>query len=84
MPEALNINFAPYLDAPTLLVNGRHDEEHPWFTRALPLWNLLQEPKELALFDGVGHIPPPEIRTPVINAFLDKHLGAVEPATVAE
>jgi hypothetical protein len=57
-------------------VNGREDEEHPWLTRGLPLWNLLREPKELALFEGVGHVPPTEMRVPVIREFLDRHLGA--------
>jgi eukaryotic-like serine/threonine-protein kinase len=75
LPEASNINFAPYIRAPILMVNGREDEEHPWLTRALPLWNLLPQPKELALFDGVGHVPPPELRIPAIRDFLDRHLG---------
>ena len=29
LPEASNVNFLPYIDVPTLVVNGRHDEEHP-------------------------------------------------------
>jgi formylglycine-generating enzyme required for sulfatase activity len=76
LPEASNINFAPRIRAPKLVVNGLVDEEHPWLTRALPLWNLLREPKELALFEGVGHVPPPELRIPAIRDFLDRHLGA--------
>jgi hypothetical protein len=58
------------------VLNGRQDEEHPWLTRGLPLWNLLAERKELALFDDAGHYPPPELRIPRIRAFLDEHLGA--------
>lgn len=76
-PEASNINFAPYIEAPTLLLNGRYDEEHPYYTRALPLWNLLTEPKDLVLVEG-GHHPPPEARVPVINNWLDEILGPVE------
>jgi eukaryotic-like serine/threonine-protein kinase len=76
LPEASNINFAPRIRGPKLVVNGAEDEEHPWRTRALPLWNLLSEPKELALFDGVGHLPPAELRIPAIRDFLDRHLGA--------
>jgi formylglycine-generating enzyme required for sulfatase activity len=72
LPEASNINFAPYIRGPKVVVNGREDEEHPWLTRALPLWNLLSEPKELALFDGVGHLPPLELRIPAIREFLDR------------
>jgi serine/threonine protein kinase len=79
LPEAANFNFAPYIRAPKLVVNGRHDEEHPWLTRAKPLWDLLREPKELLLVDGAGHIVPAEIRTPRINAFLDRTLGPVTP-----
>ncbi|MGQ0702373.1 MAG: protein kinase domain-containing protein [Gemmatimonadales bacterium] len=78
LPEAANFNFAPYIKPPKLFINGRHDEEHPWTTRALPLWNLLREPKELVLIDGAGHLPPPEVRVAPINAFLDKTLGPVK------
>jgi formylglycine-generating enzyme required for sulfatase activity/pimeloyl-ACP methyl ester carboxylesterase len=77
LPEAANFNFAPYIKPPKLVINGRQDEEHPWTTRALPLWNLLRGPKELVLIDGVGHHPPAEQRVPPIQAFLDKTLGAV-------
>ncbi len=78
LPEADNVNFAPYIDVPKLLLNGRNDEEHPWYTRALPLWNLLREPKELVLVDGAGHVPPVEVRIPAINDFLDRTLGRVK------
>jgi dienelactone hydrolase len=77
LPEASNINFAPYIRAPKLLLNGRHDEEHPWFTRALPLWNLLREPKKLVLVPGAGHIPPLEVLVPTMNQWLDTTLGPV-------
>jgi tRNA A-37 threonylcarbamoyl transferase component Bud32/dienelactone hydrolase len=80
LPEAANFNFIPRITVPKLMVNGRQDEEHPWNTRALPLWNLLREPKELKLFDGVGHRPPVELRAPAINEFLDRTLGAVQVA----
>ena len=77
LPEALNINFAPYIRPPKLLVNGRNDEEHPWLTRGLPLWNLLREPKQLVLVPDAGHVPPLEARVPAINKFLDQTLGPV-------
>lgn len=77
LPEASNINFAPRIRPPTLLLNGREDEEHPWLTRALPLWNLLTEPKELVLVDGAGHVPPPSARIPAMVDFLDRTLGPV-------
>ena len=76
LPEASNINFAPRIPGPKLMLNGREDEEHPWRTRGLPLWNLLREPKELKLFDGDGHVPAVERRVPAMLDFLDRHLGA--------
>jgi len=75
LPEASSINFAPYIDPPTLLVNGHQDEEHRWITRGLPLWNLLSPPKELVLLEGAGHIPPLELRVSPINRWLDSVLG---------
>jgi hypothetical protein len=78
LPEASNINFAPYVDGPKLLVNGLRDEEHPWLTRGLPFWNLLSQPKELVLIEGGGHRPPAEERVPAIEDFLDRILGPVE------
>jgi len=75
VPEALNVNFIPYIRVPTLLLNGRQDEEHPWLTRGLPFWELLGEPKELVLADNEGHVPSLEIRIPAINDFLDRRLG---------
>jgi formylglycine-generating enzyme required for sulfatase activity len=77
LPEVANFNFAPSIRVPKLVVNGRHDEEHPWITRGLPLWTLLREPKELVLIDGMGHLPAVEQRVPPINAFLDRTLGPV-------
>jgi eukaryotic-like serine/threonine-protein kinase len=77
LPEASNINFAPRIRAPKLLLNGREDEEHPWLTRALPLWNLLTEPKELVLVDEAGHVPPLEVRVPALRAWFDRMLGPV-------
>jgi pimeloyl-ACP methyl ester carboxylesterase len=77
LPEADPVNFAPYLGVPVLLVNGREDEEHPWLTRGLPLWNLLSEPKELELVEGSGHLPAFEVRVPRVNAWLDEQFGPV-------
>ena len=77
VPEALNVNFIPYIRAPKLMVNGRQDEEHPWLTRAQPFWELLREPKELVLADDEGHNPSLETRIPAINGFLDRVFGPV-------
>jgi len=77
VPEALNVNFIPYITVPKLMLNGRQDEEHPWLTRGLPFWNLLREPKELELRDNEGHLPSLEVRVPAINGFLDRTFGPV-------
>ncbi len=77
LPEALNVNFIPYVRVPKLMLNGRQDEEHPWLTRALPFWELLREPKSLVLVDNEGHVPSLEVRVPAINDFLDRTFGPV-------
>jgi serine/threonine protein kinase/formylglycine-generating enzyme required for sulfatase activity len=80
LPEANNVNFAAWIKQPKLLLNGKNDEESVWLTQALPLWNLLREPKKLVLVDGAGHIPPAEERVPPINAWLDSTMGPVRRA----
>ena len=77
LPEADNVNFIPYIKPPKLVVNGKYDEEHSWYSRGLPLYNLLSEPKKLVLLEG-GHVPAVELRAPVINAWLDEILGPVK------
>ena len=50
---------------------GRHDEvSFNW--RAL--FELLPEPKRLEVVDS-GHLPPVEVRNPIIRRFLDETLG---------
>ncbi|UCE08175.1 MAG: SUMF1/EgtB/PvdO family nonheme iron enzyme, partial [bacterium] len=76
LPEVNPINFAPYIKPPKLLLNGKYDEVFSYQTQALPLFNLLSEPKKLVLFNS-GHLPPLEERVPVINKWLDDTLGPV-------
>ena len=52
------IDFAPHIQGPTMLLQGRHDEAIRLKTSAEPLFALLQEPKRLVLYDG-GHMAPP-------------------------
>lgn len=77
LPEASNINFASYIRAPKLLLNGRNDEDHRWESRARPLWNLLTEPKDLVLVEGAGHLVPAEQRIPAMVEWLDETVGPV-------
>jgi len=76
IPEANPVNFAPHIQAPKLMVNGRWDEDFAFKTEAEPLFKLLSEPKSLEIYDG-GHIPPPTHLVPAVNGFLDRTLGPV-------
>lgn len=76
IPEANPVSFAPHVRPPKLVVNGRWDEDFAFKTEAEPLFKLLAEPKRLELYDG-GHIPPPTLLVPPVNAFLDRTLGPV-------
>jgi formylglycine-generating enzyme required for sulfatase activity/tRNA A-37 threonylcarbamoyl transferase component Bud32/predicted esterase len=77
LPEANPINFAPRIQVPKLMLHGKSDEAMAYKTRALPLFNLLKEPKRLELVEG-GHLPALEIRVPIINNWLDETLGSVK------
>jgi formylglycine-generating enzyme required for sulfatase activity len=78
-PEVDPVNFAPSLELPILIVQGRHDEEHPYYTRFLPLYQLLPaEWTRLELVQGAGHLVRPEFRVPPITEFLTENWGAVE------
>ena len=63
----------------TTIGTGERDNGYRSATRFSRRWDLLRESKELLLVDGAGHIVPAEIRTPRINAFLDRTLGPVTP-----
>ena len=77
LPAVNDVNFAPYISEPKLLLNGRHDEEEPWLTHGLPLWNLLRPPRKLVLVKDGGHLPPADERVPAIDHFLDRVFGPV-------
>ena len=76
LPEADHVNFASRIRGPTLMLSGRYDEELAYEPSARILFELLPEPKR---FDRVesGHLPPAEIRSPIINAWLDETLSPV-------
>ena len=77
LPEVDAVNFVPRIREPVLLLTGRYDEEHPYEPEARSLLELLRAPKRLELVES-GHLPPVEIRNPIISAFLDETLGPVE------
>jgi len=78
LPEANAVNFAPRVRSPVLMLNGLYDEVMPAETAAKSLFALLPEPKRLELVEA-GHLPNLEIRTPIINGWLDETLGPVGP-----
>jgi hypothetical protein len=78
--EIDQINFAPHIHVPTLMVNGRSDFTNQYETSQLPLFRLLGPPadrKAHATFEG-GHIPlrPHDVVSAILDWF-DKYLGLV-------
>jgi serine/threonine protein kinase/formylglycine-generating enzyme required for sulfatase activity len=70
------INFASYIRAPKLILQGRYDEDTPVRTATEPFFKLLSEPKRLTLYDG-GHVPSVEVVMSTTSGWLDEHLGRV-------
>jgi cephalosporin-C deacetylase-like acetyl esterase len=77
-PAANQINFAPHIRGPKLMVQGLYDEDTPLRTAAEPLFELLTEPKRLITYEG-GHVPSVEIMVSTISPWLDEVLGRVHP-----
>ena len=79
-PEIQEINFAPRVKIPSLMINGRYDFIFPVETSQQPLFRFLgtKEPdKRYALFES-GHVPPRnDIIRETLN-WLDTHLGPVK------
>jgi len=79
-PEMEQLNFAPRVHVPTLVMNGRSDFTLPYEQSQVPLFRLLGPPddrKQHTTFAG-GHIPM-ELHS-VIRTILDwfeKYLGPV-------
>jgi dienelactone hydrolase len=79
-PEADHINFAPRVQVPTLMMNGRYDQWFPLQTSQVPLFKLLGTPlehKRHAVFNVAHYIPQKERIKETLD-WLDRHLGRVE------
>jgi hypothetical protein len=76
LPEINEWNFVTRIKQPTLVLHGRFDEENPYDPWAGYLYDALEAPKRLELVES-GHLPPVEIRNPIISSWLDEHLGPV-------
>jgi hypothetical protein len=63
-----------------LVLTGKYDEESPYEPYVRLLIEQLRAPKRLELVDS-GHLPPVEIRNPIISDFLDETLGPVDRGT---
>jgi len=78
-PEADEINFAPRVKVPTLMVNGRYDHFFPLETSQNVMFRFLGAPekhKRHAVLDS-GHIPPEDLMVREILDWLDKYQGTV-------
>ena len=79
-PEIDTLNFAPRVNIPFLMINGRYDFDTPLNTCQIPMFRLLGTPlkdKRHALFD-VGHLMA---RNDIIKETLDwydRYLGPVK------
>ena len=77
LPEANPINFVSHYNVPTYLLYGKYDEVMPYNLSVEPFYKLLTNHKDMQLVNS-GHIPPIEIRVPIINNWLDESLGLVK------
>jgi pimeloyl-ACP methyl ester carboxylesterase len=81
LPEVKEINFAPRVTIPVLMVNGRHDRVFPVETSQKPMFRLLGGPadqKKHVVYDA-GHVLV-EARSQMaaeVLAWLDTYLGTV-------
>jgi eukaryotic-like serine/threonine-protein kinase len=79
-PEADQINFAPRVRVPTLMVNGREDFRFPYEESQLPMFRLLGATEKSHVLIKSGHMPTRiDIIKPILDWF-DKYLGRVTPA----
>jgi len=80
LPEVDQINFAPRVTQPTLMLNGRYDFFFPVETSQRHTFRLLGTPtehKRHKIFD-TGHSVPREQVVQETLAWLDKYLGPVK------
>ncbi len=81
-PEANQVNFAPRVTAPVLMLNGRHDFLEPVDTAQTPLFEAFGTPeadKKHVIFEEAGHTAnfPRTRMISEILGWLDRYLGPV-------
>jgi formylglycine-generating enzyme required for sulfatase activity/predicted Ser/Thr protein kinase/dienelactone hydrolase len=80
LPEVDEINFAPRVTIPTLMVNGRFDHFFPVDTSQNVMFRFLgtqEKDKRHAVFDS-GHMPPHDQMIKEILDWLDRYQGPVK------
>jgi eukaryotic-like serine/threonine-protein kinase len=80
LPEADQLNFAPRVKAPVLMLGGRFDYVFPIRTSQEPMFRLLGTPKEhkrWVVYDTGHDIPENEMIKETLN-WLDRYLGPVK------
>lgn len=79
-PEVEEINYAPRVTVPTLMVSGRYDNVFPLETSQNPIFRLLgttEKDKRHAILDG-GHLPARDEMIKEILDWLDRYQGPVK------
>jgi len=79
LPEVEEINFAPRVTMPVLMINGQYDNIFPLESSQKPMFRLLgtpQKDKRHAVFDA-GHVPPHDQMIREILDWLDRYLEPV-------
>jgi serine/threonine protein kinase/dienelactone hydrolase len=77
LPEADQINFAPHVKQPVLMMNGRYDYFWPTLTSQQPMFRLLgasPSQKRFVLYDAGHDLPDPPVIKETLD-WLDKYLG---------
>ena len=80
LPEVDQLNFAPHVKAPVLMLNGRYDFLWPARISQEPMFRLLGTPaehKRRVVYDTGHDVPRTEMIKESLN-WLDKYLGPVE------
>jgi len=80
LPEVDRLNFAPRVNIPVLMLNGRYDDLFPLESSQLPLFRLLGTPdkdKKHVIYEaGHGDLPYKDVVRESLDWF-DKYLGPV-------
>jgi len=80
LPEVDELNFAPRVKVPVLMLNGRFDFFYPVETSQEPMFRLLgspQEHKRRVVYETGHNIPRNEMIKETLN-WLDRYLGPVQ------